>query len=271
MDGLTQPCGFHLGLDLGVDVRTVAHDFIQDGIIDKMRQTTPNLIYIVDDEIDITRLISRHLVASGYQTKVFNDGDSVVNSLRQDLPALIILDILMPGINGLELAADIRRISQAAILMLSVVADPLTKSEALNLGADDYLTKPFQSEELISRVRAILRRPRGPGIGTTPSSTHFSSGELDIDLERLQVESHGRLVELTPMEWAVLSVLVRNAGRVVTPQQILQDVWQQEHALEDPYVRIYINRLRKKLEPDPQQPRYILLARRLGYRLIEGD
>ena len=236
-----------------------------------MQQTTPDLIYVVDDEILITRLISRHLVASGYRAKEFNDGTAVVNSLRQDYPALIILDILMPGVSGLELAADIRRISQVPILMLSAVADTSTKSEALDLGADDYLTKPFQLEELVSRVRAILRRTKGPGIETPLLSTHFSSGELEIDLERLQVENHGRSVRLTPIEWAVLSVLVKNAGRVVSQRQLLQEVWGREYSHEVPYVRIYINRLREKLELDPQQPRYIHLEWGLGYRLVEGD
>ena len=231
--------------------------------------TDGHLIYVVDDETDIRGLVTINLSASGYQVKGFGCGAKALSSLKRDGPDLIILDIVMPGPSGLEIARRIRQSSQVPILMLTVREEISTKVAALDVGADDYLTKPFQIEELLARVRAILRRT-APAKFDSPDSS-YRSGGLSVDFKNMRVASQERLVQLTPREWAVLRVLVKYAGRVVSPRQLLQEAWGLAYGDELDYVRAYVIRLRRKLEPDPQHPRYILLERGLGYRLIEGD
>ena len=177
--------------------------------------------------------------------------------------------MIMPGPNGLEVAERIRQSSQVPILMLTVRDEISTKLAALDIGADDYLTKPFQIEELLARVRAILRRTAPANPLSQPGSYH--SGSLFIDLDNLHVTSHGQRIHLTPREWGVLRVLIKYAGRVVSPRQLLQEAWGQDYGNEVDFVRTYVTRLRGKLEPDPHNPRYILLERGLGYRLAEPD
>ena len=227
------------------------------------------LIYVVDDDATISQLVAVNLQARGYRVRRFDQGAEVVTSVETDEPALMVLDIIMPGINGLVLAREVRRLSQVPILMLSVRDEISTKLSALDLGADDYLTKPFRMEELLARVRAILRRAGQPQVG--PPLTTYRVGQLVIDLERDQVSSHHRPVKLTAREWAVLRVLIAHAGRVVTLRQLLREAWGPEYGNEGDYIRTYITRLRKKLEPEPKDPRYILLERGIGYRLLEPN
>ena len=236
-------------------------------------EATPNkpdaqLIYVADDDPATARLVEVNLSARGYRVKQFDRGAAVLQALEQERPDLVVLDVMMPGINGLEVARRVRRTSQVPILMLTVRDEMPTKLAALDLGADDYLTKPFRIEELLARVRAILRRtaPAQP-----PPRTSYRSGALAIDAAACQVTSSGRAVTLTPQEWEVLRVLVNHAGQVVTPRQLLQEAWGPDYSHEGDYVRAYVNRLRRKLEPDPQKPRHILSERGLGYRLAEGE
>ena len=238
--------------------------------ISEVRPISPQ-IYIVDDDDAIARLLSVNLAARGYRVKQFDSGSVAIAGLEVDDPALVILDILMPEIDGLEVTKRIRQVSRVPILILSVRDETAAKLAALDLGADDYLTKPFRVEELLARIRAILRRTASARLDPLPKAYAYRSGDLLIDLERLRVISHNRLIQLTPHEWALLRVLVNHAGRLVSSRQLLQEAWGPDYGDESDYVRTYVARLRRKLEPDPHHPRYVLLERGLGYRLVESD
>ena len=230
------------------------------------------LIYVVDDESAIARLVSINLATRGYHVKEFDTGSAAIAQLGIDDPDLVILDIMMPGPDGLETTRQIRQFSQVPILILSVRGDTASKLTAPDLGADDYLTKPFEIEELLARVRAILRRTT-PSAGKKPirSVWNYRSGGLYVDLDGFRIVSHDRSLKLTPREWAILRVFVKYAGRVVTPRTLLQEVWGPEFGDEVDYVRTYVSRLRRQREPERQQPRYLLLEHGLGYRLVEED
>jgi two-component system KDP operon response regulator KdpE len=233
--------------------------------------TNGHLVYVVDDDTSIARLVSLNLAARGYRVKQFQNGTDAMSSFRGDWPDLIVLDMLMPGPDGLEVTRSIRQFSGVPILVLSVMDEPSAKLAALDLGADDYLTKPFRVEELLARIRALLRRASPRRADSPFSANSYRSGDLLVDLERMRVTSHQRPVQLTPHEWAMLRVLVKYAGRVVSPRGLLQEAWGPDYGDEGDYVRTYIARLRRKLEPDPRHPRYILLERGLGYRLVAAD
>ncbi|PKB63679.1 MAG: hypothetical protein BZY80_05985 [SAR202 cluster bacterium Io17-Chloro-G2] len=232
--------------------------------------TNDDLIYVVDDDRSISKLVAINLTARGYQVKQFDKGNEILDRLNSDGPSLIIMDILMPGANGLEVTRKVRQVSTVPIMILSVRDETSSKLAALDLGADDYVTKPFRVEELLARVRAILRRSAWPA-DSSGAESQYQCGELSIDLECREVSSHEESVHLTQQEWAILKVLVNHAGSVVTPRHILQRAWGEEYGDEDDYVRTYITRLRKKLEREPRNPRFILLERGLGYRLIKGE
>ena len=227
------------------------------------------LVYVVDDDVSIADLVSHTLKTQGYEVRPFYRGESMLEGMRGEDPDLIILDVMMPGTNGVEVARRVREFSQVPIIMLSVRSDVNTKAIALNTGADDYLTKPFAVEELIARVRAILRR-------TDPARNNrsggvYRTGDLCVDLEGGPVTVGERTVKLTPHERRVLRVLAKYAGQVVTPRQVLQEAWGPDYGDEGDYVRAYVTRLRRKLEPDPKRPRYILLEWGYGYRLAAED
>ncbi|PKB78073.1 MAG: hypothetical protein BZY88_19985 [SAR202 cluster bacterium Io17-Chloro-G9] len=232
---------------------------------------TASLVYVVDDDAAIARLVSVNLAARGYRVKQFSEGKSVLDCLDDDAPDLMILDIVMPGINGLEVASLVRQVSTVPIMMLSVRSETTAKLAALDLGADDYVTKPFRIEELLARVRAILRRSAQSKTVGPSSDSVFQYGALIIDVDRLQVVSNNRRVHLTHHEWAILRILVHHAGTVISSRQLLQEAWGPEYGDEGDYIRTYITRLRRKLEQDHRKPRYILTERGLGYRMIEAD
>ncbi len=232
--------------------------------------TNNHLIYVVDDDAAIARLVSVNLAARGYRVKEFNSGSQAVAAFKNDAPDLVILDIMMPEIDGLEVTRLIRQISQVPIMILSVRDETADKLTALDMGADDYITKPFGIEELLARTRAILRRT-APATKEEfiPSTWDYRSGGLFVDLDGLRVISHDCGKQLTPREWALLRVFIKYAGRVVAHRTLLQEAWGPDYGEEGDYVRTYVNRLRRKIEPEPQQPRYLLLERGLGYRLVE--
>ncbi len=230
-------------------------------------------IYVVDDDPVIANLVFHNLRSSGYQVAQFATGSEMLDSIESEghgeaeWPDLVVLDIMMPGPNGLEVARNLRAFSRIPILMLSIRDETATKLVALDLGVDDYLTKPFEMSELLARVRAILRRTLPPTEDVP--STRYHRGDLWIDLQSSRVTLGNKAVQLTRREWAVLRVLVEHAGQVVAPRQVLQQVWGPEYGDEGDYIRTYITRLRRKLEPDPSQPAYIMLERGMGYRLVE--
>lgn len=232
--------------------------------------TNNYLIYVVDDDTAIARLLSVNLEARGYRVKEFDSGLQALSGLKTDDPHLVILDIVMPGPDGLEITRRIRQVSQVPILILSVLDETASKLTALDLGAGDYLTKPFRIEELLARTRAILRRTAPATKQDSIQSTwNYRSGELFVDLDGLRVVSHGCSKQLTPREWALLRVFIKYAGQVVAPRTLLKEAWGPDYGDEGDYVRTYVNRLRRKIEPEPNQPRYLLLERGLGYRLVE--
>ena len=233
--------------------------------------TSRQLVYVVDDDVATARLVAVNLAANGYQVKQFHSGHDALASLQREHPDLIVLDLVMPDFDGLEIAKEIRQSSLVPILVLSVRDETTSKLAALELGADDYVTKPFRVDELLARVRAILRRTSSTVAVSPPPDYSYKSDELLIDIDGMRVISHHRPVHLTPKEWAILRVLVKNAGRVVSSRQLLRAAWGADYGDEGDYVRTYVTRLRRKLEPDPRHPRYILLERGLGYRLVESD
>ena len=226
-------------------------------------------IFVVDDDPGILRLLATNLESRGYETVTFNSGLVALERLESFPPDLMLLDILLPGVDGIDLVRRIRETSGVPIIMISGKDEVATKLEALDLGADDYLTKPFSIEELLARVRAALRRSNG----TVPSEIEgsYHCGYLDVDLGRSEVALKGTLVKLSSREWAVLRTFIRYVGKVVTHRMLLQQVWGPEYGNEGDYIRTYVARLRRKLEPLPHSPQYLLTERGIGYRLVNPN
>jgi two-component system KDP operon response regulator KdpE len=224
-------------------------------------------ILVVDDEERMVRFIRLNLEHDGFQiTEAFN-GTQAVNKIRSSLPDLILLDVMMPDIDGFEVLKIIREISTVPVIMLTAKGEEEDRVRGLELGADDYITKPFSPRELISRVKAVLRRTE-----TTAGTTHGLievDDRLKIDFDRREVWVDGELVQLRPTEYRLLYHLVQNAGWVIPHDQLLAKVWGYEYRDEPHYVRLYINYLRKKLEKDPANPQYILTERGVGYRFVD--
>ena len=232
--------------------------------------TSSQLVYVVDDNVAIARMVTDNLLARGYRVKQFSGGNEALNSLQIDRPDLIVLDLLMPDSDGLEMTTTIRQHSQVPILVLGMRDGTAATIAALDLGADDYIIKPIRVDELLVRVQVVLRRSPPSDVSDTSSHYSYRSGELLIDLEGMRVTSHHQPVQLTRQEWATLLVLVKYAGRIVTYRRLLQEAWGVDYG-DGSLVRTYITRLRRKLEPEPRLPRYILLERGLGYRLVDGE
>ena len=229
------------------------------------------LVYVVDGDVSITRLIAINLTASGYQAKVFHGGYEALANLDDDRPDLVLLDLAMPDREGLEVARLIRQRSTVPIIILSLRSETAAKLAALDLGADDYITKPFRVDELLARVPAVLRRIYRAGAPPAISNHAYRSGGLMIDLDGMKVTSHRRNVSLTPREWDMLRTLLNNVGRVISPKNLLDQPGGRRNGNGGDNARTYITHLRKKLEPNPRHPRYILLERGLGYRLVGAD
>jgi two-component system KDP operon response regulator KdpE len=224
-------------------------------------------ILVVDDEERMVRFIRLNLEYDGFQvTEAFN-GTQAIKKIRSNLPDLILLDIMLPDVDGFEVLRMIREISTVPVIMLTAKGEEEDRVRGLEMGADDYVTKPFSPRELVSRVRAVLRRTEMVG-GSTHGLIEVDD-RLKIDFDRREVWVEGELVKLRPTEYRLLYHLVRNAGWVVTHDQLLAKVWGYEYRDEPHYVRLYINYLRKKLEKDPANPRYILTERGVGYRFVD--
>lgn len=224
-------------------------------------------ILVVDDERRMVGFIRLNLEQDGYEVIEASNGTEALDRLRDSLPDLILLDVMMPDIDGFEVLRMIREISQVPVIMLTAKGEENDKVKGLELGADDYVTKPFSPRELVSRVKAVLRR------GSTFEEDEEGAIEVDdrlrIDFSRREVWVEDELVKLRPTEYRLLYHLVQNAGWVLTHDQILTKVWGYEYRDEPHYVRLYINYLRKKIEENPSDPKYILTERGVGYRFVD--
>ena len=222
-------------------------------------------ILVVDDEERMVRFIRLNLEQDGFQVVEAFTGQQAMDKLRQTLPDLVLLDVMLPDFDGFEVLRLIRENNEVPVIMLTAKGEEDDRVHGLELGADDYVTKPFSPRELTSRVRAVLRR--------TESASTTGLIEVDdrlkIDFDRRQVWVDGELVKLRPTEYRLLYHLVQNAGWVVTHDQILAKVWGYEYRDEPHYVRLYVNYLRQKLEEDPAHPKYILTERGVGYRFVD--
>jgi DNA-binding response OmpR family regulator len=224
-------------------------------------------ILVVDDEERMVRFIRLNLEHDGFRVSEAFNGNQAINKIRSNLPDLVLLDVMLPDIDGFEVLRIIREVSSVPVIMLTAKGEEDDRVRGLELGADDYITKPFSPRELSSRVRAVLRRTE-----TSGPSTHGLievDDRLKIDFDRREVWVEGELVKLRPTEYRLLYHLVQNAGWVISHDQLLAKVWGYEYRDEPHYVRLYINYLRKKLEKDPSNPKYILTERGIGYRFVD--
>jgi two-component system KDP operon response regulator KdpE len=224
-------------------------------------------ILVVDDEPQILRVMRASLPARGYEVKTAPGGEEALDEIRKEMPDLIILDLVMPGLSGLEACQRIREFSSVPIIVLSAKGSETDKIAALDLGADDYVTKPFSLDELLARIRAVLRR----SLAGESSSPILKVGEITIDIDERRVTVAGAEIKLTPKEFDVLKYLMGNAGKVVTHRTLLQSVWGSQSSEQTEYLRVFINQLRKKIESDPQHPRYILTEPWVGYRFSSSE
>lgn len=220
------------------------------------------MVLVVDDEPQILRVMRASLPPRGYDVKVAVSGQEALKVMEKHVLDLVILDLIMPGMSGLDVCREIRKTSNVPIIILSARGVENDKISALDLGADDYVTKPFSMNELIARMRAVLRRF---STSETESPT-LSAGNITIDTSSWEVIVDGKNVKLTPKEFDVLKHLMINAGKVVTHQTLLQSVWGSKSLEQGGYVRVCINQLRRKIEPDPENPRYILTVPWIGYK-----
>jgi DNA-binding response OmpR family regulator len=224
-------------------------------------------VLVVDDEANLIELVQGYLEREGYSVLTATDGRTALALAREAQPDLIVLDLMLPGLDGLEVCRQVRQFSDAYIVMLTARAEEVDKIVGLSVGADDYLTKPFSPRELVARVKAMLRRPRSNGAEAGPPPPR-QLGELVIDTARFEVLKRGEPVALTARELDLLATLAAHPGRVFTRSQLLEKVWGSE--LYDPHViEVNIANLRRKLEDDPTRPRWVQTVRGVGYRLAE--
>lgn len=247
-------------------------------------------VLVVDDDPKIAQFVSSNLQARGYDIVKAGDGEEALDKAQEAKPDLMLLDLSLPKIEGLEVLRRLHPQRSFPIIILSALDDEASKIEALDLGADDYLTKPFGIGELLARLRAAFRRIDNgikpgfihlPGTGTAPateavneplgegldsSGRYFRAGPIEVDLEGRVVKVNGKEVALTPTEYSLLQQLVTNAGKILTHRELLQKVWGPEYGGETEYLRTYIKQLRRKLEPDPTHPIYLLTVPSTGYR-----
>ena len=229
--------------------------------------TRTKRILLAEDEVALRDFVSRNLHARGFEVLEASNGLEAMALWEREDPHLLILDIMMPRMDGLEVCKRVREHSAVPIIVLTALDAESDKVSALDLGADDYLTKPFGVEELMARVRAVLRRSQLDIISRADEEVK-QFGDLEIDLTGHVVRLHGEEVRLSPTEFALLKQLVMNAGKVLTHRMLLQSIWGPEYGGESEYLRVYINRLRHKLESDPTNPRYLLTEPGVGYRFV---
>ena len=223
-------------------------------------------ILAADDDSQLLRLVTRNLELEGYAVRPVSDGQQALDEIERELPDLVLLDVMMPRLDGFTVCERVREFSAVPIIIVTARGQDQDKVRGLDLGADDYLTKPFSVEELVARVRAVLRRSQftthdaGPGMRTT-----ITIGDLSVDFAQHSVTMAGHEVPLTPIEYRLIAYLAQNAGRVVTQDLLLEHVWGDEYLGESHMLQVNINRLRKKVELDPATPRYLITKVGVGY------
>ena len=220
-------------------------------------------VLIVNDDPGIIKLLQASFRDEDYEPSVAMDGAEALQIVQKDMPDLIVMDMKLPKIDGLEVCRQLREWSQVPIIMLSGDATTETKVNCFDTGADDYIIKPFSVDELMARVRALLRRIKTGR--STPTQSVFSVGELQINFAERRVTLAENEIRCTPTEYSLLKELVVNVGKVLTHTQLLKSLWGQEYSSETEYLRVFVNRLRAKIEPDPANPRYILTMPGVGY------
>jgi two-component system, OmpR family, KDP operon response regulator KdpE len=223
-------------------------------------------VLVIDDEVPILRALKINLAARKYEVSTAADGASGLAAMARDRPDVLILDLGLPDMDGTDVIRGVRGWSSTPIIVLSAWGQESQKVAALDAGADDYVTKPFGMDELLARLRAAVRRAV-----PAPDEPVINTAEFTVDLARKRVTRAGADVRLTPTEWQLLEVLVRNAERLVTQRQLLQEVWGPGYQTEAHYLRVYMAGLRRKLEPDPSAPRYLLTEPGMGYRFCPGS
>ena len=219
-------------------------------------------ILVVDDEPQILRALQTNLRGAGYDVDTAATAEAALATAAMRPPDAVILDLVLPDGRGTDVCRELRRWSAAPVLLLSVVGEEQEKVAALDAGADDYVEKPFGVEELLARLRAALRRAGPPG------GPVLEIGELAVDLEKRLVTVQGRAVQLTPHEFGLLRLLAQNEGKLLTHPTILREVWGPAYGDESHYLHVYVSQLRRKIEPDPARPRYVLTEPGVGYRLV---
>jgi two-component system KDP operon response regulator KdpE len=229
--------------------------------------TQKNKILVADDEPKIRMFVRSNLEAHGYEVHLAQDGFEAVEIAGRILPDVIVLDINMPGMDGIEACRHIREFASTPIIILSVRRDDKEKVKALDEGADDYVTKPFNVEELLARVRVALRH----SASVSSALPVFTAGDLEVDLVNRMVKRKGHPVKLTSTEYELLAYLVANRGKVITHKELLHNIWGPENEEESEYVRVFIGQLRRKIEDDPANPRFIVTEPRVGYRLVTPE
>jgi len=231
-----------------------------------------NRILVVDDDPAFVRLVDKVLTEKGYEVLKAIDGQEALRLLFELKPALVLLDVVMPGMDGWQICHRIRDLSDVPVIMLTGhQMDEEDIVRGLDHGADDYLLKPVGNKELVARVRAILRRAELPPSQNNGKGSVFSDDFLTLDVAERKVVVNGERVKLTPIEFRLLALLLRNAGHILTHQQLLEKVWGWEYTDDLDYVRIYISHLRRKIEPEPATPRYIVTEPGVGYYFQKSD
>ena len=222
-------------------------------------------ILVVDDEPEIRKALERTLRGAGYDVDAAASGEDALVKASLRPPEAVILDLVLPGKSGVDVTRELREWSDAPVLILSVVGEEPEKVAALDAGADDYVTKPFGMEELLARLRATLRR--------TASDTEpvLLIGQLEIDLDKRSVRREGELLQLTPHEFRLLRLFATNEGKLLTHRTILREVWGPAYQSESHYLHVYVSQLRRKIEPDPTRPRYLLTETGAGYRFVDAE
>ena len=233
-----------------------------------MTMSDKQRILIVDDERQITRVLSRGLAAKGYEIHVAADGEAALQTFSDWHPDLVITDLSMPNMNGLELCRRLRAFSGVPIIVLSVKGEERSKVDALDAGADDYVTKPFGIDELLARIRATLRRAP---TAADEARNILEAGDFRIQFAERKLTIRDKEVHLTPKEYDLLVYLLRHPGKVLTHRVLLGAVWGGDYTEQNEYLRVFIGQLRKKIEPDPANPKYILTEPWIGYRFTPGE